>query len=216
MQVTLHILHSHQKTIVKITFNSLMCFYEQNHSRLCTASFRICWQRRRWKAELESTWKFYTKRIRNFLWAQLTFFSIWHVGPMKFCGHLHWPGAIQIPLFLHGGIQMAKVKIPHYWLLQGSLLKSLLITFAWGHTVRVQALNHPSTVHASKGQRRFAAGEFVIGQTGDLTLVRCTLQATIRRRFRLWFTLKSFHENWKFINKFEISSIAIILSLRLS
>lgn len=156
--------------------------------------------------------KFETKRIRNF--SELTFFSIWHVGPMKFCGHLHWPGAIQIPLFLHGGIQMAKAKTHHYWLLQGSLLKSLLITFAWGHIIRVQALHHPTTVHASKGQRRFAAGKFVIGQTGDLTLVWYTLQAAIRCRFRLWCTLNSFCENENIINKFEIFPKPINLFLK--
>lgn len=39
--------------------------------------------------------------------ATLTFFSNWHVGPIKFCGHWHWPGAMQIPLFLQAGRQIA-------------------------------------------------------------------------------------------------------------
>lgn len=39
--------------------------------------------------------------------ATLTFFSNWHVGPIKFCGHWHWPGAMQIPLFLQTGRQIA-------------------------------------------------------------------------------------------------------------
>lgn len=36
------------------------------------------------------------------------FFSNWHCGPEKLTGQLHWFGAVQIPLFMHAGKQIAK------------------------------------------------------------------------------------------------------------
>lgn len=36
-------------------------------------------------------------------------FLYWHCGPSKFCGQLHRPGAIQIPLFWQWGKQTAKI-----------------------------------------------------------------------------------------------------------
>lgn len=44
-----------------------------------------------------------------------SFFSCSQYGPMKFSGQEHVPGSMQMPLFLHGGIQIAGKKCIEIW-----------------------------------------------------------------------------------------------------
>lgn len=70
MQVTLHILHSHQKTIVKITLRSL---WAKSLTIVCSFVSHLLVMGEMKGTAAKNPLKFETKRIRNFLWAHLFF-----------------------------------------------------------------------------------------------------------------------------------------------